>query len=67
MAETQPITATLVLERTTPGTYLFKEVDSSGKQKEQRDSQIGNLYVRKSAFNGGPAPQQIEVTVTVTK
>jgi hypothetical protein len=61
------ITARLVFERATPGTYLFKEVDAEGKQKEQRDATLGALYIRKNAFNGGPMPQEITVTIVTTK
>ena len=46
---------TLELVKETKGTYCFDSADP--------DAPVANLYVRKSAFGGGPAPRRITLVI----
>lgn len=50
------------LQRTTPGTGLYKEVDSRGYVLSNYDAEIGQLYLKKKHFQG-QMPQDITVTL----
>ena len=52
------------LERETPGTYVYTEVDDNGKPIEAKDSNIPTLYIKKKMFKKlGGAPESIAVVV----
>ena len=52
------------MARETKGAVLYNEVDESGRPVQIVDGVIGNLYVRKHAFDGGDFPPDLEVVVT---
>jgi hypothetical protein len=58
------IKVTMQKTRETKGTYFFQELDADGKTiDDPRDGKIGSLYVRKSSFSNGAAPNRITVTI----
>ena len=58
------ITVNLKFSHDTKGTYVFKQVDKNGHFLEDfRDGTIPQVYIRKAAFNGGPVPLEVELTV----
>lgn len=48
----------LKLVRTTPGTYLY-EIPADRKAT----AHVQNVYVKKAAFLGGPAPAEIDIVI----
>lgn len=55
------VTVNLVLEKETPGTWRYMEVDEDGNKKHFNPV-LSSLYVKKSAFAKAPA----KLTVTLT-
>lgn len=51
------IVVPMVLDRSTPGTHLYKS-------PQQSSAVVKNIYISKEGFDG-PAPREIEVTVKV--
>jgi len=51
------ITVQFELEKTTPGTYRFKEISEPGKRPT-----IGTIYITKDKVGTQP-PKKIEVTI----
>jgi hypothetical protein len=47
------------LEKETKGALRYQEVDEKGEVIERAWAKIGTLYVRKSAFERGPAFPQL--------
>lgn len=54
---------TMIYDRSTPGAHLYREVDAHGRQISTGDSNIGQLYVRKSSELGKDKPSTITVEV----
>lgn len=54
------------LVKTTPGAIQYHEVGKDGEvngQPNKWGNKIGTLYIRKSAFEGENAPNEIEITI----
>jgi hypothetical protein len=52
-------------EKETKGTFKFAQVKPDGSAHTiEGGAEIGSLYIRKSAFAEGAAPQKITITVT---
>jgi hypothetical protein len=57
-------TAQFKIEKETKGTYKFAQVKADGTPYTiEAGAQIGSLYIRKSAFGDGAAPQTLTITV----
>jgi len=54
-----------VIERSTSGALLYKEVNQLGRPIDSpRDGMIGSLYIRKTSEVGKQAPKKIVVTIS---
>jgi hypothetical protein len=52
------------VEKETKGTFKYTQVKEDGSAHTiEGGAQIGSLYIRKSAFAEGAAPQKITITV----
>jgi hypothetical protein len=58
-----PTIVKMRLERETKGALRYQEVDEAGQPVEQVWAKVGTMYLRKTAFERGAAPQSITVTV----
>jgi hypothetical protein len=59
------IQADFYLDRETKGALLYKELDDNGRPIESMYAgKIGNVYIRKTAFNGSGFPKKIRINVT---
>jgi hypothetical protein len=57
-------TAQFKVEKETKGTFKYQQVKPDGSPHTiEAGAQIGSLYIRKSAFAEGAAPQKITITV----
>ena len=52
-----------VLEKETPGTGKYQEVDSKNNPVDARSAQIGVLYVKKWAFTSNKPTNTLKVTL----
>lgn len=65
MTNGKPTAIEFILDRTTPGTARYQEVDAQGKPVRTREgAKIGTLYIRKTALSG-QLPQRIRATIEV--
>lgn len=53
----------MTLNRETKGALRFEETDENGRPVPFETARIGQLYCRKTAFNGSGFPTTIKVTV----
>ena len=64
MTKNQTITLKYILKKETPGTFVYQEVDQTGKElKASEGATAPTFYVRKTAL-GKPVPEQLTVTIT---
>lgn len=60
----QTIRVRYEMEKATPGTIRYREVDSHGNPPSSIEEAVApTLYIRKTAL-GDSIPQQLEVTIT---
>lgn len=52
-------TATFALEKETPGTFRYQEVDAKGKPIPRKDAKVGTIYIPKATL-AGQAAQHLE-------
>jgi hypothetical protein len=62
----QMITAKLMFERETKGTFRYQEIDNAGEPVDFGQGKIGTLYLRKSAIEG-ERPHYIEIKIIPTE
>ena len=63
MTKNQTTTVKFVMEKATPGTIRFQEVDDNGTPRKANDGAVvGTLYIRKTAL-GSEVPQKLTVTI----
>lgn len=48
-------------ERETKGAWLYVEVDRAGNLMKRGTDTLTSFYLRKSALNGSPAPEEISI------
>ena len=64
MTNGQTLKVSYVIEKATPGTIRYMEVDERNKKRRVEDGAIApTLYLRKTALGSTP-PQRLEVTIT---
>lgn len=54
-------TIKMAMEKETPGTWRYVEVDDEGKKKHFNPV-LGTLYIKKSAFERAPATLTVSIT-----
>ena len=63
MTKGQSIKVKYAMEKTTPGTVRYMEVDDAGNKRSANDGAVSpTLYIRKTAL-GDTVPQRLEVTI----
>ncbi len=63
MTKGQIITVHYAMEKTTPGTIRYQEVDSKGNPVKADAAKAPTLYIKKTAL-GADIPQKLQVQIT---
>jgi hypothetical protein len=56
-----------MLEKETKGALRYMEVDAAGERVDRDHAKVGNMYIRRTAFNNGDKPNFLKVEISATE